>query len=161
MGTAFVSHSSQDKHFVDLLTRLLEYHHIEIWNDSYDIKTGTKFSNEIEDGLHKADCFIVVVSQNSLNSKWIEREISSYLTLNPQAKILPVVIEEVDMAEIFKGLEDYQAILFYKNMIDGFEQLLGFFGKEFLPVQERRVFQDRRSKAVSYTHLTLPTIYSV
>ena len=145
MGTAFVSHSSRDKYFVDLLIQLLNYHHIQTWYDSHDIEPGTKYLEKIEDGLQKADFFIAVVSQNSLNSKWIVREISSFLASKPEAKIIPVLIEKVDIDEVFKGLEDYQAIMFYENMLNGFCQLLNVFGKEFLPVQDRRTYQDRRS----------------
>ena len=145
MGTAFVSHSSKDKYFVDLLIELLRYHHIQIWYDSHDIKPGTKYLKTIEEGLQKANTFIVVISENSLNSKWIVREITSFTTSKPDAMILPVVIEKVDMDEVFKGLEDYQAILFYGNMLNGFRELLNCFGKEFLPVQERRQSEDRRS----------------
>ena len=95
--------------------------------------------------MQNADHFIVVISQNALNSKWIVRELSSYLTANPEATILPVVIEEVNMAEIYKGLEEYKAIPFYKDMLSGFVELLSFFDKEFLPIKDRRGYKDRRS----------------
>lgn len=145
MNTAFVSHSSQDKNFVDLLIHVLDFHHIQTWYDSHDIEHGKKFIEEIQNGIEKADCLIVVISKNSLNSKWIVREISSFLTSKPDAKMLPIVIEKVKINELFEGLEAYQAILFYENMLDGFNELLNVFGKEFLPVAERREAIDRRS----------------
>lgn len=145
MDTAFISHSSLDKYFVDLLIQLLKYHHIRTWYDSHDVKPGTKYTEEIENGLKAADYFIVVISQNSINSKWITRETASFLASKPDAMILPLVIEKVSADEVFKGLEEYQSILFYNNLLNGFKILLNVFDKEFLPIQDRRAGEGRRT----------------
>jgi hypothetical protein len=144
MDTAFVSHTSPDKHFVDLLIRVLNYHHIQTWWDSHDVEAGEKYKEEIGIGLQKAEYLIVVISQGSLNSKWIVREISSFAASKPVAKIIFVVIEKVNFVDVFEGLEDYQVILFHENMLEGFIQLLEAFGKDFLPERDRRNNMDRR-----------------
>ena len=145
MGTSFVSYSSKDKYFVDLFIQLLNHHHIQTWYDSHQIKPGSKYLEEIENGLKSADHFIAIISRNSIKSNWITREITSFITSSPNAKVIPVVIEEVDLNEVFDGLGEFQAILFYENMLEGFKKLANIFGREFLPSQDRRLKKERRS----------------
>ncbi len=144
MATAFVSHSSADKYFADLLVKILQYHHIEFWYDSYGIEPGKKYKDEIQAGLKSADYLIVIVSENSLNSKWVARELAEFLAIKPNAHVIPLLLSPIPVDEVFDGLKEYQAIFFYDNMLNGFKELLSFFEKEFLPHIEKRQKEDRR-----------------
>lgn len=145
MATAFISNSSSDKYFADLLVKLLEFHHIEFWYDRSDIKLGKKYRDEITQGLKSADYILVLISETSKNSKWIAREIGEFLTSKPNAQVIPLLLSPISLDDVYEGLREYQAIFFYINMLDGFRQLLSFFGKEFLPSIERRENRDRRN----------------
>jgi hypothetical protein len=144
MATAFICHCSADKYFADLLVKILEYHRVEYWYDGSDIELGKKYKDEISQGLKIADYLVVVLSENSLSSKWVPRELGEFLTGKPNGHVIPLLLSPVSVDEVFDGLREYQAVLFYKNMLDGFRVLLSFFDKEFLPLVERRQTKDRR-----------------
>lgn len=138
MTTAFISHSSKDKHFADFLVKILEYHHIQCWYDSSNIELGQKFKEEIALGLLKSDFLIVLASENTKNSKWVAREISEFSAKKTDPRIIPIFLEAVDLNEIYDGLQEYQSIYLYQSMLDGFNQLFSFLNKEFLPVVDKR-----------------------
>ena len=144
MPVVFISHTSADKYFVDLLTELLYYHHIDIWYDKKDIQVGSDYREDINKGLADSDYLIIVVSTKSCDSKWVTREIASYQAKKGLTNVIPVMLEKVDPDKLFDGLRGIQGILFYENMLAGFQSLMKVFDKEFLPVQERRVRADRR-----------------
>jgi hypothetical protein len=144
MATAFISHSSADKYFADLLVEILDYHHIKFWYDSSDIEIGKKYKERISLGLKSADYLIVVISENTVNSKWVARELSEFCANKPDGNVIPLLLSPVNVDNIYVGLDDYHSIFFYKNMREGFKELLSFFGKEFLPDVEKRQNEDRR-----------------
>lgn len=144
MTRAFVSHSSADKYFVDLLVEVLQYHHIDVWYDSDGIEVGDKYKDEIDKGLTSSDYLIVVASKNSCSSKWVTREIATFNATKGDSFIIPIVLEPINLDEVFDGLKDVQGILFYKNMLAGFQTLLGVFGHKFLARVDRRSDDDRR-----------------
>lgn len=146
MAKIFISHASDDRYFVDLLAKLLEFHYIETWYCYSDIEPGCKYRNEIDEGIDQADSLIVVVSDNSLKSKWVTREIAIFQAKRPDAKIIPLLLGPmVNPDDVFDGLKEYQSINFNENMLAGFEKLFVLFDKEFLPQAERRDGTDRRT----------------
>ncbi|MDM8565391.1 toll/interleukin-1 receptor domain-containing protein [Candidatus Halobeggiatoa sp. HSG11] len=145
MTNVFVSHSSLDKYFVDLLVKILEYHYINVWYDSDDILIGDDYKESIHSGLINSDHLIVVASNNAVQSEWITKEITTFQSnITDEKRIIPLFIEDVNPDDIFDGLKNHQGILFYKNMLTGFQTLLNFLGKELLPTSDRREKQDRR-----------------
>ncbi|MCK5059303.1 MAG: toll/interleukin-1 receptor domain-containing protein [Candidatus Aminicenantes bacterium] len=144
MAKVFISHSSEDKYFVNLLVALLDFHYIETWCSLTNLHPGTKFPGEIENALKTSDYMLVVVSENSIKSKWITKEISVFETRKPGSLVIPLLLESVDLDEVVPGLSDYQSIDFMKCMLTGFKELLQLFGKEFLPRSERRSGEKRR-----------------
>jgi hypothetical protein len=155
MQPVFISHSSQDRYFVNLLVALLEYHGIRTWDSNEDIQGSRQYREEIDKALQQAESLIVVVSAHSAESKWVVKEFVRFQTLKPAASILPLILDDTDPSGFVDGLEAYQAIDFRPCLKTGFEKLMAVFGKTFLPSartkpmpeeQERRTAPgDRRS----------------
>jgi hypothetical protein len=116
MPKVFISHSSSDKSFTNLLAKLLDFHHIGSWYDSSDILPGSKFSVEIEEALSNSESLIAVISKNSLQSDWVKREVIYFQAKNPN-NIVPLLLDDTNPSDFYKltpGFEQYQAIkLFY------------------------------------------------
>ncbi|SFU11211.1 TIR domain-containing protein [Kosakonia arachidis] len=70
----FISHSSFDKPFAKKLCMDLEANGFVPWLDEWEISVGESIPEKISSGLHDADFIIVILSENSVNSKWVERE---------------------------------------------------------------------------------------
>jgi TIR domain len=70
----FLSHSSLDKHFVRLLaTDLYDLGH-QPWLDEWEIGGGESIPEKLSLALESTDFLIVVLSENSSTSKWVEQE---------------------------------------------------------------------------------------
>jgi TIR domain len=150
MPTVFISFASGDKYFVDLLARILHYHHVDIWNYLEKLHVGSDYKDDISKGLSAADHLIVVISRRSSESKWVTREVATFQTMKGDQNIIPLLLDDVDADLVFDGLRNIQSIPFHENMLTGFEKLLHTFGiKEFLPIAERRAVADRRKAPVS------------
>jgi len=142
---AFLSYSREDKKYFPLLVRMLEFHRIAVWYDLAGIRAGTKYKEDLETALATAECLLVLVTKNSVASRWVAREIASFRGSKPDAPLLPLLFEDVAVEDLFEGLSDFHAIEFFEDIDQGFSKLMGAFGKSYLPVVERREEADRRS----------------
>jgi hypothetical protein len=93
----FISYSHQDKPSVDLIANCLVEAGHEIWVDQFKLKPGDNISRKIQEGIAFAEVFIVVVSANSLSSKWVLQEFSA-LALSElskrESKIIPILLDD-------------------------------------------------------------------
>ena len=92
----FVSYAHQDKQMVDVIVDRLTLAGHEIWIDHLRLRPGDNISRKIEDGIETSDAVLVVVSANSLSSKWVQQEFS-LLALSEISKhasrVIPVLID--------------------------------------------------------------------
>ena len=99
MARVFISYSRQDGEFADRIVRFLEGKGHEIWMDKGRILGGAKYPEQIAEGIGAADAFVPLISEKSIGSKWVAREI--YYALDEGKIIVPVIM---DFAKIPKGL---------------------------------------------------------
>lgn len=125
----FISYSHRDKKFVERITNDLENQGLHAWVDEKEIKVGDSISKELEEGISKADFFCLVISKNSAQSKWVEREYR--LALNKQLssggipKILPILMDDTQPPEFFR---DIKYADFSKSYNNGLQLLLKAIG---------------------------------
>jgi tetratricopeptide (TPR) repeat protein len=105
----FISYSHRDKEFVNRLASDLEKAKTSVWLDEKKIKVGDSISEKIEDGISKCDFFCLVISKHSVNSNWVEREyrtaLNMQLSSNTTPKILPLLIEDVELPVLLKDIK--------------------------------------------------------
>lgn len=95
MGKAFLSHSSRDKILVEAVARKLGEKYCIC--DTFSFECGQKTFDEIIKGLDDTDLFVLFLSDNSLNSEWVKKELSiaySKLQINKIKRIFPIIIDE-------------------------------------------------------------------
>ncbi|MFM7548523.1 MAG: toll/interleukin-1 receptor domain-containing protein [Cyanobacteriota bacterium] len=73
----FLSHSSRDKPAVEALARYLRQEGIDAWLDKWEIGPGDDIIAKMNDGLEQADAGVIVFSAQSLQSPWVNAEVSS------------------------------------------------------------------------------------
>lgn len=71
----FISHSSLDKAFVQSVVASLRTSDMSPWIDREQIITGDDIFDQLEDGLRSMDVLIFLISQSSLESGWVDREV--------------------------------------------------------------------------------------
>jgi tetratricopeptide (TPR) repeat protein len=81
VGKVFISHSSQDDSFVRDLRAALDDLGRYGWIDSRELRGGDPLWPEIERAIEEASAFVVVVSPDGLQSKWVGKEVRCALEL--------------------------------------------------------------------------------
>ena len=109
-STAFISHVVEDKErFVRPFAAVLrETHGVDAWVDEWEIQPGEKIAEKIYDALAKVDVAVVVLSENSVDSKWVKYEINAALIhrVNKDTKLIPVVLDGLPSQRIPSALHD-------------------------------------------------------
>jgi tetratricopeptide (TPR) repeat protein len=75
MSKLFISHSSEDDGFVRDLQQALRNLGQDGWIDSRELRGGDPLWPEIQQAIEQASGYAVVVSPNSLQSKWVGKEL--------------------------------------------------------------------------------------
>ncbi|MDA0918771.1 MAG: tetratricopeptide repeat protein, partial [Planctomycetota bacterium] len=105
--SVFLSHSSLDKPAARRLADSLEMHGIDVWIDKGEIKVGDSVSEKISDGLQNCDYLVALLSKNSIESEWVQREIYSRLhtdAANARHSILPVQLDDCEIPPLLTDL---------------------------------------------------------
>lgn len=89
----FISHSSSDKGFVRTLKDDLNANGINTWLDEDELRLGDKLIHKLLGAIDTTTHFIIILSQESINSKWVKLELQraiSYEKLGFIKKIIPI-----------------------------------------------------------------------
>ena len=95
--SVFISYSHKDAEFADRLAVALIAKNIKVWKDGWKTLAGDSFVKKIQAGIEGASHFCLLLSRNSLRSKWVEKEIEQALLLESTGGgivILPVLIDD-------------------------------------------------------------------
>lgn len=137
----FISHSHQDKPAVSLIIDRLKQAGHEVWVDHLKLKPGDNISRKIQEGIASADAFLVVVSANSLSSKWVLQEFSS-LALSElskrEPKIIPILLDD---SAVPSYLSNYLYIDLSRDVAAGLDTLV----RSLEIVQRKEAATPRRS----------------
>ena len=101
----FISHSHQDKDFVDKLAAQLVLHKTYVWLDRWEIKVGDSLLGKVQEGIKSASALLIVLSKASVASEWCKKELNAGLMRELDEKrvvILPLLLEGCDIP-VFRG----------------------------------------------------------
>ncbi len=95
MSKAFLSHSSHDKTLINKIAEKLGRNNCHY--DTLTFEAGKKSIDEIFKGLENTDIFVLFISEYSLESDWVKKEISKAHSLSDKKiieRIFPLIIDE-------------------------------------------------------------------
>src|SRR4051812_37007271 len=72
---AFISHASEDKHFVEPLADELHTHGLGIWLDTLVLSAGDSLRRSIDVGLAKSRFGVVILSPAFFAKQWPQHEL--------------------------------------------------------------------------------------
>ncbi|MBD3342165.1 MAG: TIR domain-containing protein [Candidatus Lokiarchaeota archaeon] len=75
--SCFISYSNKDKEFAERLYSDLQNEGVRCWFAPKDMKIGDKIRNTIDQSIHIHDKLLVILSKNSINSDWVEKEVET------------------------------------------------------------------------------------
>ena len=126
----FVSHCSSDKAFVRKLVDDLLKRDLNVWFDERELKTGDSIVEGIEGGLKNTDYLMVILSKESVNSKWVRAELNAALMNELSGGgtvLLPTLMEDCEIPEL---LRDRVYADFRKSYERGLASLFAVFAQE-------------------------------
>jgi hypothetical protein len=77
--SCFISYSSRDQEFAERLYEDLQTKGVRCWFAPEDLKIGDKFRTRIDESIRMHDKLLLVLSENSIASDWIEQEVETAL----------------------------------------------------------------------------------
>src|SRR4051794_39386151 len=96
----FISHSHRDAAIVERIAHRLKSDGHEIWEQSYSVKPGDNIQRAIRAELEQADAVIVVISENSFRSKWVQYEFTTIALQQisrREQRIIPIKVDRSDV----------------------------------------------------------------
>ncbi len=104
----FISHDSRDKQrFVLDFARRLQERGIVAWLDRWEMLPGDSIEDKIfKEGIGQAEAVIVVISANSIQSRWVSMELAAGLEGRVAGRInlIPVVIDHCDVPAALQSI---------------------------------------------------------
>lgn len=93
----FVSHSVRDSIAVTKIVAFLRDHGYEPWTATDNLVPGDDIKQRISEAISGADAFIVVFSQNSIESQWVQYETQAAVVREADRRtvVVPIVLDEV------------------------------------------------------------------
>lgn len=120
----FISHSSMDKGYANLLYADLKDAGCVPWLDEWDIVGGQSIPTEIEKGIDNSDFLLILLSKNSIASSWVRAEWESSIwdeNKDKQIRVIPLLIED---CTIPRFLKTKKYIDFREDYVSAFRDLL-------------------------------------
>lgn len=121
MSHIFISYSRKDLVIVEKIIAALNKNNLDIWIDRKDIPKGEELTREIYLGIERADAFLFIVSPDSIQSDWCNKEID-YAIKNGK-RILPVVVRNTDRKSIHNDILN-RNWLFCRDKHDDFNKAI-------------------------------------
>jgi hypothetical protein len=105
---AFISHAGEDKErFVIPFANKLLAHGVPVWVDKWEMLPGDSLVDKIfEEGIKNASAFIIILSKNSVQKKWVREELNAGVIkkISGKTKIIPVVIDDCEVPEALQSI---------------------------------------------------------
>lgn len=98
--SCFISYSSQDGAFAERLHADLVARNLRCWFAPEDLKIGDRFQERIEESIRLFDKVMIVLSEASVQSAWVEREVNAAREREDREKrtvLFPIRIDDAVM----------------------------------------------------------------
>ncbi len=125
---AFISHSSKDKEFVRKLASDLVANGVKVWLDEQRILVGDSIPEKVAQGLAESDFFLIILSENSVDSAWVKKELSGALVHEIERRKVTVLPIRLDGAKVPDSILDKKYADFTGSYSVGLKDLLQSIG---------------------------------
>lgn len=98
--SCFISYSTKDQKFVQRLHNDLQDNGVRCWFAPEDMKTGDKIRNRIDNAIQVHDKLLIILSENSIESSWVEKEVETAFEKerkDDRTVLFPIRLDDVAM----------------------------------------------------------------
>ena len=119
--SVFISYCSKDERYIRKMTQMLDKMGISYWIAPDMIPAGSNYAREIPGAIQCCEVFLLVLSKNSQQSIWVEKEIDS--AINYRKTIVPFQIDDEPLTDMFRFyLNNVQTIYCVNRPKDAIEE---------------------------------------
>jgi TIR domain len=128
----FFSHSSQDRPFVDRTVRVLRGYGLRVWHSSTSIVGAQQWHDEIGKALARCNWFVVVLSPQSVRSRWVKRELLYALeNRRYDGRIIPILYRKCEVRKLSWTLTSFEMVDFRRSIEAAYVNLLEVWGLRY------------------------------
>jgi molybdopterin-guanine dinucleotide biosynthesis protein A len=153
MSKTFISHSSQDKaKIVEPLVSHLKNNGYQVWYDTEKIKPGVSIPSAVSEGIRSSDTFLLVISENYLQSKWCQKEQWAIIERCIGDPTQRMIVIRVDNAEIEPLIRDVKYLAYNSSIPESLDKLITGVSSSLHTIateDHRRDSEDFRNKALA------------
>lgn len=98
--SCFISYSSKDQEFADRIYADLQARSVRCWFAPEDLEIGDRFRTRIDEVIRVHDKLLLVLSENSVSSTWVEKEVETAMEREQEQKralLFPVRLDNAVM----------------------------------------------------------------
>lgn len=98
--SCFISYSSKDQDLAERLYADLQSKGVRCWFAPEDMKIGDKIRTRIDASIRRYDKLLLVLSENSIISDWVEKEVETAFEIERQQKklvLFPIRLDDTVM----------------------------------------------------------------
>lgn len=98
--SCFISYSSKDQEFAQRLHADLQAKGVRVWFAPHDMKIGARIRPTIDESIRVYDKLLLVLSEHSVGSRWVEQEVETALAKEEEAGrevLFPVRLDQAVM----------------------------------------------------------------
>ena len=106
--SSFISYSTKDEDFAKRLHSKMREEGLRVWYAPEDMRAGREHDTQIDDAIRVYDKLLLVVSEPSMNSGWVRREIrKARLNEGPNKprKIFPIRLVSIDTIKAWEPID--------------------------------------------------------
>lgn len=109
----FISYSHQDIMKASFLQKLMESHGLYAWMAPDGIPQGRDYSDVVPNVIRLSKHFILLLSNNSANSKWVKRELDVAINNDTNTKVKILLVDGYTIQD----MQSNSQLMFYLNTI--------------------------------------------
>lgn len=136
----FLSYNSSDNNFAKKLAIDLIENNIDVWFDRWKIYAGESIIGKVEEGISTCDYFLILMSPNSMKSKWVKKELQlglNNLIEKNKIRIVPLLLKNCNIPPFLK---DHRYVDFRNKHNSALSDLLDtLLGRAKKPIHSKKV----------------------
>lgn len=128
----FLSHASDDRESAELIANTLRAHGLPVWYSQTNIMSAQDWHDEIGNALRRCDWFLLLLTDQSIESVWVKRELSYALRHSQYVDhILSVKLVPCDAEQLSWTLDEFQTVTVNGDWDTAFTNILRAWGLGF------------------------------
>ncbi len=100
MSSIFLSHNTKDKSFAKRLAHDLQDEGVQVWIDEAEMLVGDSLIRKLDQAIQDMEYLGVILSPDSVNSEWVQKEVEIALVHEIQGKrvkVLPLLYKQCEI----------------------------------------------------------------